>query len=186
MENRPDHVEADDAKDGVSPGVTLPGGTTVITLTVTDNLGATGIATVTVQVNNMGSIFLQAGLSGPAALPAATPFNDGGPNILKYAFNLNAAGPDVSVLATGGSSGLPKIMVDSSGAEPILRVEFLRRKGSGLIYTPQRSTTLGTFTAMIRTPNVSSINSQWERVSVVETAPPSGASSFARVQVSLP
>ena len=127
-----------------------------------------------------------AGLTGSESSPTATPFNDGVPNLLKYAFNMNATGPDVSVLATGGSSGLPKIMVDSSGAEPILRVEFLRRKGSGLIYTPQRSTTLGTFTAMIGTPNVSSINSQWERVSVVETAPPSGATSFARVQVSLP
>ena len=127
-----------------------------------------------------------AGLSGQDAIPSATPFNDGVPNLLKYAFNMNATGPDVSVLATGGSSGLPKIMVDSSGTEPILRVEFLRRKGSGLIYTPQRSTTLGTFTAMTGTQTVSSINSLWERVSVVESAPPSGARSFARVQVSLP
>jgi hypothetical protein len=172
---------------GISPSVTLSGGATTITLTVTDNLGATGTATVTVQVNDIGSILLQAGLSGSTAALNATPFNDGVENLLKYAFNMNAAGPDVSVLASGGSSGLPQIAMDSSGAEPVLRVAFLRRKGSGLIYTPQRSDTLGNFQSMTGTQTVTSIDSQWERVSVEEPAPPATApSAFARVQVSLP
>jgi hypothetical protein len=167
--------------------VTLSGGATTITLTVTDNLGATGTATVTVQVNDIGSILLQAGLSGSTAALNATPFNDGVENLLKYAFNMNAAGPDVSVLASGGSSGLPQIAMDSSGAEPVLRVAFLRRKGSGLIYTPQRSDTLGNFQSMTGTQTVTSIDAQWERVSVEEPAPPATApSAFARVQVSLP
>ena len=127
------------------------------------------------------------GLSGQNTAPTATPFNDGVENLLKYAFNMNPAGPDVSVLATGGSSGLPQIAVDSSGAEPVLKVAFLRRKGSGLIYTPQRSDTLGTFLPMTGTQTVSSIDAQWERVTVDEPAPPATVPrSFARVTVTLP
>ena len=172
---------------GISPSVTLSGGTTVITLTVTDNQGATGTATVTVHVNDTGHILSQAGLSGSAAALDATPFNDGVPNLLKYAFNMNAAGPDVSVLTSSGSSGLPQITVDSSGAEPVLKVAFLRRKGSGLIYTPQRSDTLGIFFAMTGNQTVTSIDTQWERVIVEDSAPPATLSSaFARVEVSLP
>ncbi|MEO5715846.1 MAG: kelch repeat-containing protein, partial [Luteolibacter sp.] len=128
-----------------------------------------------------------AGLTGVNAEFSAIPFNDGVENLIKYAFNMNAAGPDVGVLTTGGLSGLPQILVDTSGAEPVLKVEFLRRKGSGLIYTPQRSTTLGNFVNMTGTQTVTYIDAQWERVSVEEPAPPATApSAFARVQVSLP
>ena len=128
-----------------------------------------------------------AGLTGPNAALTATPFSDGVENLLKYAFNMNASGPDVAVLGTGGSSGLPQISVDTSGTEPVLKVEFLRRKSSGLIYTPQRSDSLGVFSAMTGTQTVTFINAQWERVTVEEPAPPATApSAFARVQVSLP
>jgi hypothetical protein len=154
---------------------------------VNDNLGATGTATVTVHVNDIGSILLQAGLSGSNAALNATPFNDGVPNLIKYAFNMNAAGPDVTVLTAGGTAGLPQIAVDTNGAEPILRVAFLRRKGSGLIYTPQRSDSLGTFQTMTGTQTVTSIDAQWERVTVQELSPPASiTSSFARVAVRLP
>lgn len=128
-----------------------------------------------------------AGLSEEQAATDATPFNDGVPNLLKYAFNMNAGGPDVSVLTPGGTSGLPQIAVDQSGEEPVLRVEFLRRKGSGLIYTPQRSDTLDGFVPMSGNQTVTSIDAQWERVSIEETAPPIPApNGFARVEVSLP
>ncbi len=64
---------------------------------------------------------------------------------------------------------------------------FLRRKGSGLIDTPQCSTTLGDFVAMTGTQTLTSIGAQWERVTVQKPAPPVTApSAFARVQVSLP
>lgn len=70
---------------------------------------------------------------------------------------------------------------------PALPVEFLRRKGIGLIYTPQRSDTLGAFVRMTGTPTVTPINAEWERVSVAEPASPgSAANEFARVQVSFP
>ena len=144
----------------------------------------TGSTTAAAELGNWASA---AGLSGPDSLPAATPFNDGVENLLKYAFNMNAAGPDVTVLTTGGSSGLPMVVVDQSGAEPVLKVAFLRRKGSGLIYTPQSSDNLGNFQSMTGTQTVISIDAQWERVSVEEPAPPATApSAFARVQVSLP
>jgi hypothetical protein len=135
----------------------------------------------------LNSWAITAGLSGPNALPTATPFNDGVENLLKYAFNMDAAGPDVRVLASGGSAGLPGISIDDSGAEPVLKVAFLRRKGSGLIYTPQRSTTLDNFLPMTGTQTVTSIDAQWERVTVQEPAPSATApSAFARVRVSLP
>lgn len=128
-----------------------------------------------------------AGLSEEQAAVDAVPFNDGVPNLLKYAFNMNAGGPDVSVLTPGGTSGLPQIAVDRNGAEPVLCVEFLRRKGSGLIYTPQRSDTLDGFVPMTGKITVTSIDAQWERVSIEETVPPNPApNGFARIQVSLP
>ena len=103
------------------------------------------------------------------------------------AFNMNAAGPDVSVLVAGGISGLPQISLDSSMGEPVLQVTFLRRKGSGLVYTPQCSTTSGDFVAMSGTLTVTAIDAQWERVTVREPAPPAIAPhTFARVQVTLP
>ena len=124
-----------------------------------------------------------AGLTGADATLTATPFNDGIENLLKCAFNMNAGGPDVSVL----TAGLPQIAVDSSGSEPVLRVAFLRRKGSGLIYTAQRFSSLVGFVAMTGTPVVTPIDPQWERVSVEETfAPAIGSSAFARVRVRLP
>ncbi len=127
------------------------------------------------------------GLIGEDAAPDATPFNDGVPNLLKYAFNMNASGPDVSVLTPVGSSGLPQVLLDESGEEPVLKVEFLRRKGSGLVYTPERATSLDAFTAMTGAQTVTPINSEWERVSVIETNPPTSASSgFARVRVTIP
>lgn len=129
-------------------------------------------------------------LTGPDALPSAIPFNDGVENLLKYAFNMNLAGPDTRTLASGtGTAGLPVIGLTGSGPETMIRVEFLRRKGSGLIYTPKRSSTLapGSFVPMSGTPVVTSINDNWERVLIQETANPATLpSSFAIVEVSLP
>jgi sugar lactone lactonase YvrE len=126
-----------------------------------------------------------AGLSGASVSPTATPFNDGVNNLLKYAFNMNASGPDMRVMTESGVAGLPQVILDTSGAQPKLKVQFLRRKNSGLNYTPQRSSNLGGFVAMSGIQTVESIDSQWDRVSTVESFGPS-TRSFARVQVSLP
>lgn len=128
------------------------------------------------------------GLSGGAAAAAATPFNDGVPNMLKFAFNMNAAGPDVRVLATGsGTAGLPAFSMDRSGAQPQFTVEFLRRKGSGLVYTPKVSSDLINFGPMTGTTTVTSVSDQWERVilkKAVTTA--TTPKLFGIVEVSLP
>ena len=116
-----------------------------------------------------------AGLSGGDALPMATPFGDGVSNLLKYAFNMNAGGPDTSSLVSGsGSSGLPAFAMDDSGPEPVFRVEFVRRKGSGLIYTAKHSSNLtpGSFTPMSGAVNVTDIDDQFERVTVEEPCDP--------------
>jgi len=122
-----------------------------------------------------------AGLSDSNALPTAIPFGDGITNLVKYACNMNLGQPDVSVLGASGNSGLPRVTLGAGGAQKVLRVEFLRRIGSGLSYTPQHSTTLNGFVPMSGTQTIIPIDAQWERVSVEEllTTP----SNFARVQV---
>ena len=142
---------------------------------------------ITASVVSLADWAASAGLSQANAAPTATPFNDGISNFLKYAFNMNAGGPDTRVLANGGTAGLPQVVMDPSGALPVLRVTFLHRKSSGLVYTPQRSTTLGSFEAMTGTPTVTSIDTQWEQVSVSESLSLSTTpKAFARVQVIQP
>lgn len=122
--------------------------------------------------------------------PNATPRHDGVPNLLKYAFNMNAAGPDAATMAPGGSSGLPGITAQPNGAASIFRYEFVRRKNSGLIYTPQKSGELAnpaSWTSLMDTPTVISIDANWERVIYEE--PYDAAITpkcFGRVQVTLP
>lgn len=130
------------------------------------------------------------GLTGPNALPLTIPFNDGVENLLKYAFNMNLSGADSHALIPGtGNSGLPSIGLTGTGPATMIRVEFLRRKGSGLVYTPKRSSTLqpGSFVPISATPVVTSINDTWERVVVQESANPATLpASFAIVEVALP
>lgn len=130
------------------------------------------------------------GLVGEDAEPGATPFDDGVENLLKYAFNMNLSGPDASTLAAGtGNSGLPAIGLSGAGEDARIRVEFIRRKGSGLAYIPMRSDSLapGSFVPMTAAQSVSTIDGDWERVVVEE---PAGTSelpvSFAYVKVELP
>jgi uncharacterized delta-60 repeat protein len=128
-----------------------------------------------------------AGLSGNDAEPDAAPFGDGVPNLLKYAFNMNGSRSDVSVLIAGtGESGLPIIDTPTSGT---FRFEFLRRVGSGLIYTPEMSGGLhsSSWQPLTDTPTVIPINSEWERVIYEEPYNPVITPQlFGRVQVNLP
>ncbi len=129
-----------------------------------------------------------ANFSGAHAAASATPFNDGVENLLKYAFNLPAGTSSSRVLTRAtGTSGLPAISVDWSGAQPQLVIEFLRRKNSGLIYTPKSSATLANFEPITETPNVTSISDHWERVVVKKTLDPTQTPTlFGRVDVTLP
>jgi uncharacterized delta-60 repeat protein len=131
-----------------------------------------------------------AGLNGPNAELDATPHNDGVQNLLKYAFNMNLSGPDSATMPPGGSRGLPGITAQPNGAASIFRFEFLRRKNSGLIYTPQKSPDISNpalWTNLTDTPTVISIDANWERLIYEE---PYNATliprCFGRVRVSLP
>lgn len=128
-----------------------------------------------------------AGLAGAGAAASATPHGDGVANLLKYAFGLDLALPDVRVLGAGGSSGLPRVSLAEVSGTTVLRIEFLRRKASGLIYAPELSTDLGGFTAATATPVVSPVNDDWERVVVEQPCDPQQTTKcFARVRVTLP
>lgn len=120
--------------------------------------------------------------------PSATPHNDGVANLLKYAFNMNPSGPDVRVLARGsGTAGLPFIGLDQSFTPPRFRVEFLRRKNSGLIYTPKISADLKTFEPMTGTTVISPVDTDWERVVIEKPGEPGVATRlFGIVEVTLP
>lgn len=128
------------------------------------------------------------GLTGTSAVPSAIPFHDGVPNLAKFAFNMNATGPDTRTLVKGtGTVGLPAFTLDRSGAQPLFTVEYLRRVGSGLVYSPQYSSNFTSYEAMTGTTTVTSINANWDRVIVQK--PVSTATTpklFGRVEVSMP
>jgi hypothetical protein len=169
----------------------LRNGTAHVTVTDTVNMpyGSFYSKTITVVVTNFSTLTYggwssQAGLSGGDAALGATPHRDGVPNLLKYAFNLSGAGPDCRSLPPGGTAGLPMVSVDTSVTPALLRIEYLRRKNSGLTYTPQRSTTLGGFTTFTGQQTVIPINAAWERVIMADSAPQAGTTkAFARVMV---
>ncbi len=125
-----------------------------------------------------------AGLSETAALPNSEPYGDGVPNLLKYAFNMNGDGPDRRILLQNGSTGLPRSELDSSDGQSIVRLEYLRRKGNGLMYAAQRTRNLTDYEPLKGTESVSTIDSHWERVTIVAPFQPlSEPRSFFRVQV---
>ncbi|MCW1922766.1 choice-of-anchor D domain-containing protein [Luteolibacter arcticus] len=134
----------------------------------------------------------QAGLTGNDALATAEPRHDGISNLLKYAFNIDPSLPSVvprTLVPATGTSGLPAIQLIGTGPDGTIRIEYLRRKGSGLIYTPQVSDTLALalFQPTTAVPQVTSINATWERVIVSEpvnltTAP----RRFVTVKVEFP
>jgi hypothetical protein len=128
-----------------------------------------------------------AGLIGPDAEPVATPKQDGTANLIKYAFNMNLGAPDCRTLTPGsGIAGLPVITVPSPGT---MRIEYLRRVGSGLIYVPRKSTTLvPTFwTPLTAPPLIVPIDANWERVHHDESFEPSTTPRiFGSVEVILP
>lgn len=128
------------------------------------------------------------GLNGAAALPDAMPHHDGVPNLLKFAFNLNPAQADVRRLAKGtGTAGLPVFALEQNAGQPAFTVEFLRRRASGLVYTPETGTALAGFMPMAGNTTVTAVNTEWDRVVVkmpLEGSPP--PRMFGRVAVKMP
>lgn len=127
------------------------------------------------------------GLSGGDGEPGGMPHGDGVKNLLKYAFNMNLGGTDSRVLVSGtGTAGLPSIEIEGVDASRMIKVEFLRRKDSGLTYVAKVSGTLetGSFTPMTGTPVVTSIDANWERVVIRD--PATAGKNFAIVEVTVP
>jgi hypothetical protein len=127
------------------------------------------------------------GLSGLNAEPGAIPSNDGVANLLKYAFNMNAAGVDVRTLVPGtGTAGLPVVRY-ISGTSPVIRYEFIRRKNSGLTYTPRQSSglTTGSWQAATGTNTVTQMDATWERVVIEQPYSVGTARRFLQMQVNL-
>jgi Repeat of unknown function (DUF5650)/IPT/TIG domain len=152
------------------------------------SIEGTGYTTSEALVANWASNF--PGISGPEAAPLATPFGDGVPNILKYAFNmpLDRARSDAFNPADGpGASGLPVFSINPSGANPTITARFLRRRNSGLNYVPQRGTSLTSFVSMTGPQVVTPIDADWELVAVEDPLVlPIPRSAFSRVSVTLP
>lgn len=129
-----------------------------------------------------------AGLAGNAAGPEATPHGDGVENLLKYAFRMNGSFPDARDLdATGGVAGLP-ICRATTGTQYLFRLEYLRRKGSGLTYLPKVSFDLSanSFVPMTGITTVTDLDAQWERVRIEQPRDTWEPGRYAIVEVTLP
>jgi alpha-tubulin suppressor-like RCC1 family protein len=116
---------------------------------------------------------------------------DGVPGMVEYAFNMDpkAAGPPVRLVPGGGSTaGLPSItLVPAPGGGQRLRLEYIRRVGSILTYTPQFGTGLAAVNWQTAANPVQSflIVPGWERCVVEDSQATSAASRrFGRVAVS--
>jgi hypothetical protein len=178
------------AVNGLSPGTTY---SFKAYATNANGTSYTPVATFTtlpeVPPQTFADATAAAGLAGNDALPNSIPFNDGVENLLKYAFNLNLAAQDVTNMTAGGNAGLPAIRQVGTGAAGVLRFEFVRRIGSGLVYTPKKSTTLAAagWTDLTDTPTIVPINANWERVIYEEPSDPRLVPKcFGRVEVEIP
>lgn len=206
-------TDAGDFTVSALSATSIPVGTGTATFTVTFSPGSEGSKTAAIHIGSnvigaknpfditltgtgqtpmqaVNSALVAAGLSGPNAALNAIPYHDGVANLLKYAFNMNLSGPDSATMPPSGNRGLPGITVQPNGGASVFRFEFLRRKNSGLIYTPQKSDKLAnpaSWVPLTDSPTIISIDATWERVIYEE---PYDANTiprcFGRVQVSLP
>jgi hypothetical protein len=130
----------------------------------------------------------ESGLGGWDAYQEEDPFGDGVANVLKYAFNLDVNRPDNRRLEPGeGTVGLPVFRLTGPSGQRTFRVEFLRRRNSGILYTPKFGTDFETWFAMPGEPVVTSIDAEWERaVMEMPVDPVSMPRLFGVVDVSVP
>lgn len=133
--------------------------------------------------------FADAGLTDPQdqALDA-TPHDDGVENLLKYAFNMDLTAADSSTLSDGGDSGLPASGITEVDGETVWQVEFVRPKGSGLVYSPKKSGSLDqAFVPMVGAVTTEDLGDGLERVTVSEPCDPETTPTcFSIVEVALP
>ena len=120
---------------------------------------------------------------------SAMPFGDGVANLLKFAFNMNANGPDTSVMTDTGSGGLPLVSTTADGR---LTITFVRRPSgtsAGVTYSVQFSDDLATWAAnpAATTSTPVALGAEFERVVVTDSVVPASATRrFVRVLVTNP
>jgi hypothetical protein len=128
-----------------------------------------------------------AGLSVPDAQATAKLYGGDLTNLEKYAFNLDLLSRDRRTLTPGtGTAGLPVITFPSSG---VMRVEYLRRIGSGLIYSPKKGSSpqAGSWQNLSAPGTVTPIDANWERLQKDEHFTPGSTHAlYGTVEVSLP
>ena len=120
--------------------------------------------------------------------PDAEPDFDGIVNLLESAFNMLPLSSGNQILTPGtGTVGLPLISTLGSGPSTRLRIEYIRRK-TGYTYSPEVSDGLdnGGWTAPAGTPSITSIDADWERVVIEDTAGTGQPTRFGRVTVTSP
>jgi hypothetical protein len=164
--------------------ITLPAGTYKIRLrALTSGFNVNWFEFAAPPLNAYATWTSGWGLTGASAAPGANPSGDGVANLIKFAANLDPTRVHLPTLVSGtGTYGLPLVTVTIAGT-PRLQVEFLRRRNAtGLSYTVQFSDSLVSWVTSTATPVVSPIDSNWERVVVVDTVPAT-LRRFARVKV---
>lgn len=133
-----------------------------------------------------GTWSVASGLSGLNNAPEADPDLDGASNLVEFAYNLNPLVPDARPVTPAGTNGLPSPRYLGNPSSSILQVQFIRRKAAltaGLTYSLQFSADLVTWSSN-QTSGVTSLNADWERVTVRDTASPN-PNRFARVVLAL-
>ena len=127
------------------------------------------------------------GLTGLNNGFAADPDHDGANNLTEFSYNLNPLVVDARPVSANGTNGLPAARFLPNVSNGILEVDFIRRKGpnaAGLSYTNQFSGHLTTWANGL-TPTVTSLNAEWERVTVRDSVSGPNARRFARVVLGL-
>ena len=115
--------------------------------------------------------------------------HDGVPALVEYAFNLNLQASDAGhhLGGPGSTSGLPVSLpiIDAQGRRR-LRMEFLRRIGSGLSYSPEFSSGLapGDWVPATHPLEITPVNLEWERCVIDDYEfTPSPTVRFGRIGV---
>lgn len=125
-------------------------------------------------------------LAGADADPMADFDKDGLANLLEFAFNLDPTRGNLPP-ATGNNGRVPVSRIEGSGADARLVVEFIRRQGGGLTYTPRFSDDFGAWTSVSGTPVVTDLGGGWELVKVPDLATVNDKKQrFASVIVTMP
>jgi hypothetical protein len=125
-------------------------------------------------------------LTGAAAAPLADPDSDGVINLLEFAFRTNPGRSDAPLIGGTGTAGLPIARLVNGPGGPRLELEYVRRKtaiDSGLTYVAEFASEPGQWQPASATPTVTSLDANWERVIVQDTAGLGAPQRFGHVRV---